>query len=72
MEIGCETMFFQVFNFFQFCDVAKVVIIGRSIKPNSAIKDIERQQKRLMFFFGNLAISWRIFFKILILAKFLL
>jgi hypothetical protein len=36
-------MFFQIFVLFQFCDVAKVVIIGRSIKPNLAIKDIERQ-----------------------------
>jgi len=50
-------MFCQIFIFFQFCDVAKVVIIGRSIKPNLAIKDIERQKKTLMCFFVNLAIS---------------
>jgi hypothetical protein len=57
LKLGVRQCFFQFFRFFQFCDVAKVVIIGRSIKPNLAIKDIERQKKSLMCFFVNLAIA---------------
>jgi len=43
--------------FFQFCDVANVVIIGRSIKPSLAIKGLERRKKASCFFLGNLMIS---------------
>jgi hypothetical protein len=64
-------MFFQFFVFFQFCDVAKVVIIGRSIKPNLAIKDRERQKKKPHVFFWKSGDFLKIFLKIPILANFL-
>jgi len=51
---SCSKLFFFPLSFFQFCDVAKVVIVNKLIWPNLAINKTWKKQHSYTFFATNL------------------